>query len=258
MIAIDATLIGLEIFTIYSFSGVMTVNEIRRLLPMLQDSEFWVFVPSRQPLPLSPDAESIAGRVIVETGDVVHVVPDPLPPAVHHDADTSFQTFPQWGGEDLWDGFELPVGQSYLMLLSEYRPILIPFIPGEQDDALAARACEQLGIHPPFSAVVRPERPFFQPTHLCFPLAGVVYLLASPLETWEIVIFLDKRPVCQSFAAVRLPCAIISIQNAVAALRLHVEVVEHHKLWVKGGQTVLGDLVVHHRCVLSVRLEHED
>ena len=258
LIAIDATLIGLEIFSIYSFSGVMTVTEIRRLLPVLQDREFWVFVPSRQPHPLSPDAESITGRVIVETGDVVHVVPDPLPPAAHHDAETSFQTFPQWGGQDFWDGFELPEGQSYLMLLSEHNPILIPFIPGEQDVDLAARACEQLGIHSPFAAVIRPERPFFQPTHLCFPLAEVIYLLTSPLETWEIVIFLDKRPVCQSFAAVRLPCAVISIQDAVATLRLHVEVVEGHKLWVKGGQTVLGDLVVHHRCILSVRLEHED
>ena len=144
------------------------------------------------------------------------------------------------------------------MLLSDYDPILIPFIPDELDDALAARACAQLGTHPQFAAVVRPERPFFQPTHLCFPLVGVIYLLTSPLDTWEIVIFLDKRPVCQSFAAVRLPCAIMSVRDAVATLRLHVEMVESHRLWVKGGQTVLGDLVVHHRCILSVRLEHED
>ena len=39
LIAIDATLIGLELFPIYSFSGAMTVNEIRRLLPVLQDKE---------------------------------------------------------------------------------------------------------------------------------------------------------------------------------------------------------------------------
>ena len=258
LIAIDATLVGLEIFPVYSFSGVVTVDEVRRLVPVLQDKEFWVFIPSVQPHPLSPNAASAAGRAIVDTGEVVHVVPDPLHPAVHSDVETSFQTFSQWGGEDFWDGFESPDGTSYLMLLSECNSILIPFIPNEHDDDLAARACEQLDIHPPFAAVVRPEQPFFQPTHLCFPLAGVIYLLTSPLATWEIVIFLDKRPICQSFAAVRLPCAIIPVQDAVDILHLHVEMVQSHKLWVKGGQKVLGDLVAHHCCTLSVCLEHED
>ena len=256
VIIVDATLLGMDLFQLYCFSGVVTADEFRRLLPPLCNREFWVYIPSQQPHPLIHDASAAAGRAVVSTGDVVHLVPEPLPPAVHQDAEVSFQTFPQWGGQNYWNGFEEPLGQTFLMVLSEYSSILLPYVQDESEEDLAARACEQLDIRPQFASVVRPQQEFFQPTHLCFPLEGVIYLLTAPLGPWEIVVFLDKRPVCQSF--VRLPCSIIPIQDAVATLQLRVETVESHKLWVKGGQKLHGDLVVHHRCTLSVRLEHED
>ena len=258
VIIVDATLLGMDLFQLYCYSGVITADEFRRLLPPLCGREFWVYIPSQQQRPLLHDASVAAGRAVVSNGDVVHLVPEPLPPAVHPEAEASFQTFPQWGGLHYWDGFEEPLGQTFLMVLSEYNSILIPFVQDESDENLAVRACEQLDIHPHHASLVRPQYEFFQPTHLCFPLKGVFYLLTEPLGPWEVVVFLDKRPICQSFAAVRLPCTIIPVQEAVTALQLRVEVVESHRLWVKGGQKLHGDLVVHHRCTLSVRLEHED
>ena len=257
VIIVDATLLGMDLFQFYCYSGVITADEFRRLLPPLCNREFWVYIPSQQPHPLIHDAAVAAGRAVVSNGDVVHLVPEPLPPAVHPDAEISFQTFLQWGGQNYWDGFEKPLGQTFLMILSEYSSILIPYLQDETDEDLAARACEQLDIRPQFASVVRPQQEFFQPAHLCFPLEGVIYLLTAPLGPWDIVVFLDKRPICQSFAAVCLPCSIIPIQDAVTTLQLRVEVVESHKLWVKGGQKLHGDLVVHHCCTLSVRLEHE-
>ena len=70
--------------------------------------------------------------------------------------------------------------------------------------------------------------------------------------------FHDKRPVCQSFSAIRLSCAIVTLPEAVDTLRLNVRIIEQQRLWLKGGQLVGGDLVVHRHCTLIVRLEHED
>ena len=126
------------------------------------------------------------------------------------------------------------------------------------DESLIRRICSEIELDIEDVSVVRPKEPFSKPTHLHNVLSDVVYLVATPLRGWEVVVFLDQRPVLQRFKAFRLPGPVVPIKDAIDVFQVNVEVVEVFRLWIKGGRRLQERLFCNHLETLVVRLEEED
>ena len=196
--------------------------------------------------------------MIIDHCDVIHLVPEPAPPHTVQDTQWAFDHFETWSLTEFADGYDEPIGTQRLMVLSELENFIIEAVEGESDEALVQRICSALDIPSDDASLVRPDVPFERPMYCQHCLSDVVYLLDVPLSEHEVVVFVDSRPVLQTFSAIRLHHPVIPIDEAIGLFRLRAEAIEGYRLWLKGGRRRQDCLVAEHRGVFSVRLEAED
>ena len=175
LVVIDASLLGYTPFQVYAQDGIISYHRVNRIMPALVDQEYYIFIPSQDGDPLAYDG--YPSRMIVDHGDAVHLTPDPAPPQAVQDVQWAFDHFSDWSLTEFADGYDEPVGEQHVMVLSDRENFLL------------------VAIEEPF------ERPMYYQYHLC----DIVFLLETPLTGSELVVFVDSRPVLQTFSAVRLP-----------------------------------------------------
>ena len=256
VVVIDASLLGLTPFQAYVQDGIISYERVNRLIPELEGSEYYIFIPSQDDDPLV--SEGYRSRMIIDHGDVIHLTPDPAPPQVLRDVQWAFDHFADWSHTEFADGYDEPVGTTRVLVLSDRDSFLFEAVPDESDDALTRRICEDFGVNSSGASIVRPAEPFERPMHRQHSLSDIVYWLESPLVDTELVVFVDSRPVLQTFSAVRLPHPVIPVDQAVDLFSLRVEAVEGYRLWLKGGRRQGDSLVAEHRDTFWVRLETQE
>ena len=144
------------------------------------------------------------------------------------------------------------------MVLSGRENFLIEAIHGETDLALTMRICNELGIDSSGASLVRPSEPFNRPMYFQHFLSDIVFLLETPLVDDELVVFVDARPVLQTFSAVRLAHPVIPVGEAMGLFNIQVEAVEGYRLWLKGGRRQRDSLVAEHRDTFCIKLEPQE
>ena len=255
LVVIDPSLMGFPPFQAYIQDGIVSYARIHRLMPELEGCEYYIFVPAQSADPLA--YEGYPSRMIIDHCDVIHLVPEPTPPHTVQDTQWAFDHFETWSLTEFADGYDEPLGTQRLMVLSELENFVIEAVEGESDAALVQRICRELNIPSDEASLVRPDVPFERPMYCQHCLIDVVYLLDVPLGEHELVVFVDARPVLQTFSAIRLHHPVIPVEEAIGLFRLRVEAIEGYRLWLKGGRRRQDCLVAEHRGVFSVRLEAE-
>ena len=256
LVVIDASLLGLTPFQAYVQDGIISYDRVNRLIPELEDSEYYIFVPSQDDDPLV--YEGYRSRIIVDHGDVIHLTPDPAPPQALRDVPWAFDHFADWSLTEFADGYDAPVGTTRVLVLSDRGSLLLEAISDESDDALTQRICEDLGVDSTGAAIIRPTEPFERPMYRHHFLSDIVYWLETPLVDTELIVFVDSRPVLQTFSAVRLQHPVIPVGQALDLFDIWVEAVEGYRLWLKGGRRQGDCLVAQHRDTFWVRLEAQE
>ena len=256
VIVVDASLLGLLPFQAYIQDGIVSYARINSIMPELEGCEYYIFVPSQDDEPLA--YEGYPSRMIVDHGDVVHLTPDPAPPQTVRDVQWAFDHFSHWSRAEFADGYDEPLGDTRVLVLSALENFLLPAIAGESDLALTQRICADLDIDPATASIIRPAEPFERPMYYQHILSDIVFLLDTPLVGSELVVFVDSRPVLQTFSAVRLPQPEIPLGEALARFNLRVEAVEGYRLWLKGGRKRQDSLFARHREKFWVKLEEQE
>ena len=256
LVVVDPSLMGFPPFQAYIQDGIISYARIHRLMPELEGSEFYIFIPAQSDEPLA--YEGYPSRMIIDHCDVIHLVPEPAPPHTVQDTQWAFDHFETWSLTEFADGYDELVGVQRLMVLSEFANFVIEAVEAESDEALVQRICRALDVPYDGASLVRPVVPFERPMYCQHCLSDIVYLLEVPLGEHEVVVFVDSRPVLQTFSAIRLHHPVIPIDEAIDLFRLRVEAIEGYRLWLKGGRRRQDCLVAEHRGVFSVRLEAED
>ena len=256
VVVVDASLLGYTPFQAHIQDGIASYNRIHQLIPELEGQEFYIFIPAQGGDPLA--FEGYQSRMIIDHGDVIHLTPDPAPPQAMLDIQWSFDYFSEWSLTEFADGYDAPSGVTRVLVLSAGESFLIDAVEGESDDALTRRICGELEIPFDGSSVVRPREPFERPMYNQHYLTDIVYFLDAPLVATELVVFIDARPVLQTFSAVHLQGPVIPVASAVDVLGIRVEAVEGYRLWLQGGMKRQGHLVAEHGDIFSLRLEAQD
>ena len=256
LVIIDASLLGYTPFQVYVPDGIISYQRVNRIVPVLENQEYYIFIPSQDGDPLA--FEGYSSRMIVDHGDVVHLTPDPATPQSVQDAQWAFEYFSDWSLTEFADGYDEPVGEQHVMVLSDRESFLIVAIEGESDVLLTHRICAELRISNSGASVVRPSVPFERPMYYQYHLADVVFLLETPLVGSELVVFVDSRPVLQTFSAVRLQQPRVLVDEAIAQFKIQVEAIEGYRLWLKGGRKVQDCLIAEHRGTFWVKLEPQE
>ena len=247
---------GLTPFQVYIQDGIATHQRINRILPELDGQEYYISVPSQEAEPLA--FEGYQSRLILDHGDVIHLTPDPAPPHTVQDIQWSFAHFPEWSLTEFADGYDEPLGTTSILVLSGREAVLFETIAGEDDAELTRRICDEFGLNSGDTSIVRPSVPFERPMCYHHFLADIVYFLDRPLVDTEIVVFVDSRPVLQTFSAVRLRHPSIPVGEAIELFNIRVEAIEGYRLWLKGGSKRRDCLVAEHRETFWVKLEEQE
>ena len=255
VIVIDASLLGLLPFQAYIQDGIVSYARINRIMPELEGREYYIFIPSQDGEPLA--YEGYPSRMIIDHCDVIHLTRDPAPPQAMQDVQWAFDHFSDWSHTEFADGYDEPLGDTRVLVLSAGENFLLPAIGGESDLALTQRICEDLGIDPATASIIKPTEPFERPMYYQHILSDIVFLLDTPLVGTELVVFVDSRPVLQTFSAVRLSRPEIPLGEALACFNLRVEAIEGYRLWLKGGRKRQDILVARHREKFWVKLEEQ-
>ena len=256
IIVIDASLLGYTPFQAYIRDGIVSYARINSIMPELVDREYYIFVPSHDADPLA--YEGYPSRMIIDHGDVIHLTPDPAPPQAVHDVRWAFDHFPDWSLTEFADGYDTPNGHTHVMVLSDRDNFLIEALVGETDLALTRRICNEMGIDSSGASLVRSSEPFDRPMYYQHFLSDIVFLLETPLVDDELVVFVDARPVLQTFSAVRLAHPVIPVGEATGLFNIQVEAVEGYRLWLKGGRRQRDSLVAEHRDTFWLKLEPQE
>ena len=180
LVTIDASLLGLAPFQTYLQDGIISYARINRIMPELEGSEYYIFVPSQDGDPLA--FEGYPSRMILDHCDVVHLTPDPAPPNTVQDTQWAFDHFSDWSHTEFADGYDVPLGTARVLVLSAGENFLLPAIAGESDLELTQRICEDLGIDAATALLVRPGEPFERPMYCQHFLSDIVFLLDTPLK----------------------------------------------------------------------------
>ena len=255
LVVIDASLLGFTPFQTFIQDGIISYQRVHRLMPELDGSEFFIFIPSQDNDPLA--FEGYPSRMILDHGDVIHLTPDPAPPQAVQDVQWAFDHFADWSFTEFADGYDVPVSNLRIFVLSERENFLLEAVDGESDNSLLQRICADLGIPDDGASLVRPSEPFDRPMHCQYHLSDIVFLAEEPLGEHELVVFVDSRPVLQTFSAIRLHHPVVPIGEAIELFKLRVEAIEGYRLWLKGGRRGRDCLIAEHRATFSVRLEAE-
>ena len=234
MIVIDASLLGLIPFQAYIQDGIVSCSRINRILPELEGSEYYIFIPSQGGDPLA--YEGYRSSMIIDHGDVIHLTPDPSPPQAVLDVQWAFDRFSDGYLTEFADGYDLPSGVTRILVLSEAENFLLEAVEGESDEVLTQRICDDLGIASLDASVVRPSEPFERPMYYQHFLSDIVFFLETPLGDSELVVFVDSRPVLQAFSAIRLQYPVVPVSSAIDRFKIRVEAIEGYRLWLKGGR----------------------
>ena len=256
LVIIDPSLLGLTPFQVYIQDGIASYQRINKIMDELEGQEYYIFVPSQEADPLA--FEGYQSRLILDHGDVVHLTPDPAPPNFVQDIQWAFDHFSEWSLAEFADGFDEPPGNARILVLSSNENFLFETVDGETDDELTQRICNEFGLRFEGASIVRPSVPFVRPMYCQHLLADIVCFLEAPLADTEIVVFVDARPVLQSFSAVRLRRPEIPVGEAIELFRIRVEAIEGYRLWLKGGKKRGDFLVAEHRETFWLRLEAQE
>ena len=255
LVIIDPSLLGWTPFQAYIRDGIISYDRIHRIMPELVNSEFYIFIPSQAEDPLS--FAGYPSRIIVDHGDVVHLTPDPAPPQAMLDFQWGFDNFSTWSLSAFMDGYDRPDGGTRVLVLSANGHFLMMAIPGEQDLDLVQRICADLEIAAQGVSIVRPTEPFDRPMYCQHILSDIIYLVETPLVEPEIIVFVDARPVLQTFSGVRLSQPAVPVSEAVDIFGLRVEAIDGYRLWLKGGRKRHDHLLAEHCGKFWVRLEEQ-
>ena len=240
IVVFEAALLSLGTFACHIPNRLLNRDLVRTLVPEIGEQEYHVFVPAKRQGPVASDE-----TIVLDIGDVVHLQPDPMGPFVHENNATAYDEFPLWGTDEFFDGFDRPWGRQLILIVGIDTPVMLDFIPEEEEHETIQRVCLQLGISDIGMSLLWPRQVFFELAHNGLPVVKVACLLCSPLRDFEVVTFVDGRLVMQSITAVRLPCSLLPKGDIADLLRIEVRVVAGFQLWIEGGQRVAGDLVVH-------------
>ena len=256
LVVVDASLLGYTPFQVYVQDGIISYHRINRIMPELVDSEYYIFIPSQDGDPLA--YEGYPSRMIVNHGDVVHLTPDPAPPQAVQDVQWAFGHFSDWSLTEFADAYDEPTGELRIMALTDRENFLIEAIEGESDALLTQRICAELQVSASGASLVRPSEPFERPMYYQYHLSDIVFLLETPLTGTELVVFVDSRPVLQTFSAIRLRQPRVPVGEAIDLFKIRVEAIEGFRLWLKGGKKRQDWLVAEHRGKFWVKLEAQE
>ena len=251
LVIVDASLLGYTPFQVYVQDGIISYHRINRIMPELDGSEYYIFIPSQDGDPLA--YEGYPSRMIVNHGDVVHLTPDPAPPQAVQDVPCTH--FSDWSFTEFADGHDEPTGGLRIMVLTDRERFLIEAVEGESDALLTQRICAELQVSASRASLVRPREPFERPMYYQYHLSDIVFLLETPLTGTELVVFVDSRPVLQTFSAIRLRQPRVPVGEAIDLFKIRVEAIEGYRLWLKGGKKRQDCLVAEHRGKFWVKLE---
>ena len=182
IVVFEASLMSLGTFACYIPNRLLSRDLVRTMMPELDEQEYYIFVPAKRQGPIAFDE-----TVVLDIGDVVHLQPDPMGPFVHGDNTAAYDEFPLWGTDEFFDGFDRPWGRQLILIVGIDMPILLDYIPEEDEHETMQRVCSQLDIDDGGMSFLWPRKIFFELAHNGFPVVKVACLLFSPLRDFEVV-----------------------------------------------------------------------
>ena len=212
----------------------------------------WQFLPARTLQPTD--------HVLLATGFVIMVLPDPYIPGTHSSALDSLASFTSWGCDVAAEGMpvDVPYGARDLQIVLGQESRLVEHIPGEPDEALLSRLAGMVSPALGQPRLVRLSTRILDPTFDGTPVAEVLYLAPRRLTALDIVIFVDGRRIFQNISALYLTSPRIAHDDLVERPRIMVNVVPGYKLHLEGGVYFQDYLVFRHGEVLTLDLIPDD